>query len=664
VARKELNLGILAHVDAGKTTLTERLLYEAGVIGEVGSVDAGTTQTDSLSLERERGITIRSAVTSFALEDVHVNLVDTPGHPDFIAEVERVLGVLDGAVLVVSAVEGVQPQTRILMNALKRLRVPTLIFVNKIDRAGADDERVLAAIANRLTPAVVAMGVPHELGSRTAFFTLYDEKDPIFQARAADVLAEQDDLLLDAFFGTDQGPSARDVQQALASQTAKSLIHPVFFGSAITGAGVAELMARIPDLLPVAEGDPAGALAAQVFKIERNERGEKIVYVRILSGMLQARETIELPSGSEEKVTEVSVFEAGAVPVQRQSVSVGAVAQVRGLASARVGETLGAGFRNERVSFHFSPPTLEAVIEPHDPGDQAQLAVALSRLADQDPLINVRQDDLRRELSVSLYGEVQQEVIAATLAREYGIDVAFRPPTAICVERVIGEAFATVALGEPGNPFQAGVGFRLESAARGSGIQFSVDVELRSIPIYVFKSIPAFEAAMEEYVRGTLEEGVFGWQITDCAVTMTHCDYCSPSSSARDYRLLTPLVLMRAVAEAGTQVCEPFIEASIETPSSKTSAVLSALSRLHASGPTVEQHGELATVITMLPAQELSVLQRQLPGLSSGEGLIATSFGGYQPIVGSPPIRPRRRLNALNRESYLMQVTGRAKGNS
>ena len=142
--RRTLNLGILAHVDAGKTTLTERLLYAAGVIDEVGSVDKGTTQTDSLALEQQRGITIKSAVVSFAIDDVTVNLIDTPGHPDFIAEVERVLGVLDGAVLVVSAVEGVQPQTRILMRALQRLRVPTLLFVNKIDRAGADGSASLA----------------------------------------------------------------------------------------------------------------------------------------------------------------------------------------------------------------------------------------------------------------------------------------------------------------------------------------------------------------------------------------------------------------------------------------------------------------------------------------------------------------------------------------
>src|SRR5438046_10013717 len=163
-----LNLGILAHVDAGKTSLTERLLYAAGVIDEIGSVDDGSTQTDSLALERQRGITIKSAVVSFAIDDVTVNLIDTPGHPDFIAEVERVLSVLDGAVLVISAVEGVQPQTRILMRAMQRPGVPTLMFVNKIDRRGAGYDQVLQAISDRLTSAIVPMGSTRSLGTRAA----------------------------------------------------------------------------------------------------------------------------------------------------------------------------------------------------------------------------------------------------------------------------------------------------------------------------------------------------------------------------------------------------------------------------------------------------------------------------------------------------------------
>ena len=221
MSQKELNLGILAHVDAGKTTLTERLLYEAGAIDELGSVDAGTTQTDSLTLEQQRGITIRSAVASFALGDLHVNLIDTPGHPDFIAEVERVLSVLDGAVLVISAVEGVQPQTRVLMRVLKRLRVPTLLFINKIDRAGADDGRVLAAVSDRLTPAIVPMGSVHAFGTRAAGSVPFGVDDSGFHSRLSEVLAERDDGILAAYVGDVPGVPYERLRDALAAQTSQ-----------------------------------------------------------------------------------------------------------------------------------------------------------------------------------------------------------------------------------------------------------------------------------------------------------------------------------------------------------------------------------------------------------------------------------------------------------
>ena len=258
---RTLNLGILAHVDAGKTSLTERLLHTVGVIDEIGSVDEGSTQTDTLELERQRGITIKSAVVSFAIDDVTVNLIDTPGHPDFIAEVERVLSVLDGAVLVISAVEGVQSQTRVLMRALQRLRVPTLVFVNKIDRRGANDERVLQGIAEKLAPAVVPMGSARELGTRAAGFAPWGAADTAFTARLASLLSEHDDELLAAFVDDEASVPYRRLREELAAQTGRALVHPVFFGSAITGAGVDSLMTGIAELLPAAGRDPDGPVS-------------------------------------------------------------------------------------------------------------------------------------------------------------------------------------------------------------------------------------------------------------------------------------------------------------------------------------------------------------------------------------------------------------------
>ena len=292
MTRRTLNLGILAHVDAGKTTLTERLLYAAGVIGEIGSVDAGTTQTDSLALERQRGITIKSAVVSFAVGGVTVNLIDTPGHPDFIAEVERVLSVLDGAVLVISAVEGVQPQTRVLMRALRRLRIPALLFVNKIDRAGAGEERVLRAIAGRLSPAVVPMGSASGLGTRAAGFTPWAEADAGARVRLAELLAERDEGILAAYIDDELGVPYTRLRQELAAQTRRALVHPVFLGSAATGAGVPELMAGLTELLPAGTGDAGGPVSGRVFKIERGAGGEKLAYVRMFSGTIRTRDRL------------------------------------------------------------------------------------------------------------------------------------------------------------------------------------------------------------------------------------------------------------------------------------------------------------------------------------------------------------------------------------
>ena len=362
---RTLNLGILAHVDAGKTTLTERLLYAAGVIDEIGSVDDGNTQTDSLALEQQRGITIKSAVVSFVIGDVTVNLIDTPGHPDFIAEVERVLSVLDGAVLVISAVEGVQAQTRVLLRTLQRLRIPTLIFVNKIDRGGAHDARVLRDIADRLTPSVVAMGSVRCVGTRAGDFTPYGAADVAFAARLADLLADHNDALLAEYVDDQATVSYRQLRDELAVQTKHALTHPIFLGSAITGAGVDALMAGIAELLPAEQGDVDGPLSGTVFKVERGAAGERIAYVRMFSGTARTRDRVPVGGDDERKVTAISVFDRGAA-VPGPAVSAGQIGKLWGLGDVQIGDAVGAP-RPVAGGHHFAPPTLETVIVPAAP---------------------------------------------------------------------------------------------------------------------------------------------------------------------------------------------------------------------------------------------------------------------------------------------------------
>jgi ribosomal protection tetracycline resistance protein len=652
-----LNLGILAHVDAGKTSLTERLLYAAGVIDEVGSVDGGSTRTDSLALERQRGITIKSAVVSFVVDDTTVNLIDTPGHPDFIAEVKRVLSVLDGAVLVVSAVEGVQAQTRVLMRTLRRLGIPTLIFVNKIDRRGARYDSLLDSISDKLSPAIVAMGSTADRGTRDASFTPYGAKDREFSEALVELLAEHDDALL-AAFADNQTVEYGRLRKGLAEQTGRALVHPVLFGSAITGAGVPELIAGVRELLGAHDGDAGGEVSGTVFKVERGPAGEKIAYVRMFEGTVHTRDRLRF-GHKEAKVTAISVFDRGDAVV-RPAVTAGEIGLLWGLGEVRIGDAIGTPRTTDR--HRFAPPTLETVVVPGRRADRGRLHVALARLAEQDPLINLRQDDIRQELSVSLYGEVQKEVIQATLANEFKIDVSFRETTTICVERPAGTGAALETIGTDSNPFLGTVGLRVEPAAIGSGVEFRLEVELGSMPF-------AFVKAVEETVKETLRQGIHGWQVLDCTVTMTHSGYWarqshahavfdkSMSSTAGDFRDLTPLVLMTALERAGTTVYEPMHRFTLDIPADTFGGIQAALVKLRAVPRTSALHKQSYRVEGDIPADRVHELQRRLPSLTRGEGVLESSFDHYQEVRGPVPSRPRSDHNPLNRREYLLHVT-------
>jgi ribosomal protection tetracycline resistance protein len=649
---RTLNLGILAHVDAGKTTLTERLLYAAGIIAAPGSVDKGTTQTDSLALERQRGITIKSAVVSFPIDDVTVNLIDTPGHPDFIAEVERVLSVLDGAVLVLSAVEGVQAQTRILMRALQRLHVPTLIFVNKLDRAGARPEQVLEEIAAKLSPAILPMGSTRAAGTRGAGFRPHGAADEGFSATMADLLVDHDDALLAAYVDEETTITYRRLREGIAAQTKQARVHPVFFGSAITGVGVDSLTSGIVELLPAGESDADRPVSGTVFKVERGAAGEKVAYVRMFSGTVRTRDRLGSRDGKQ-KVTAIRVFDRGSAD-DRPSVAAGEIGEIWGLGDVRIGDAIGE-LDKAAARHHFAPPTLETVVVPRRAVDRGALHLALAELAEQDPLINLRQDDTRQELFVSLYGEVQKEVIQETLATDFGIEVDFRETTTVCIERPTGTGAAVEFHRKRPNPFYATVGLRIEPAPVGSGVCYERAREvLGTLPL-------AFFNAVEGTVHETLQQGIYGWQVADCAVTMTHSGY-SPATVARDFRLLTPLVLMSALKQAGTVVCEPVHRFHLEFPADALGAILPALTRLGAVPRTPALRGASGTLGGEVPAGRMHELQLELRALTRGEAVLECIFDRYEPVRAEPPTRSRSDHNPLDREEYLLRVSRRRVG--
>ena len=368
-------------------------------------------------------------------------------------------------------------------------------------------------------------------------------------------------------------------------------------------------------------------------------------------------------------MTAISVFERGPA-VQRGSVSAGEIGKLWGLGEVQIGDRIGEAGADVPATY-FAPPTLESVVVPRDPADKEGLRVALGQLAEQDPLINVRQDDTRQEISVSLYGEVQKEVIQATLANEFGLEVTFRETTPIYVERPLGTGEAIEILHADSNPFLATIGLRIEPAAEGSGIDFRLDVETRTVPLYLYKTLEGFCERMDQYVRQTLQEGLFGWQVTDCVVTMTKCTYSVPDgppskrgplSTAADFRKLTPLVLMEALELAGAAVCEPVVRVSVEIPTGAIGAVMAALARLGATVETPSVRGNLALIETVMPVTGADELQRQLPGLTGGEGVLDSTFAGYQPVSGTKPTRRRTTANPLNREEYMFHLARRSAG--
>jgi ribosomal protection tetracycline resistance protein len=636
-----VNIGILAHVDAGKTSLTERLLYDSGVIDRLGSVDAGTTQTDTGSIERRRGITIRSAVTAFTVGDRLVNVIDTPGHSDFVAEVERALGVLDGAVLVLSAVEGVQAHTRVLMRILRALRLPTLIFVNKIDRRGARAAELVADIVATLTPLVVPLGGVTGLGTAGAGFV----ED---HAGLAAALAEHDDALL-ADLVADVAPQPARLQAALRAQTAAAQAYPLIFGCALSGAGVTALRDAVGRLLPPAP-PPERRLRGRVFAIERGPGGDKVAYVRSYGGQLRMRQRV---TGYRPHGGRVDAYR-GQVSALRivgddtaQELTAGHIAQVRGLPEIRIGDQLGSpdGLATEA---YVARPSLETVVRPRRHQDAPAVHAALLTLADQDPLIGarVRPDG---ESSLLLYGEVQKEVIAATLAESYGLDVDFMPTRIVHLERPVG-----VGTGfEPiGHGFAAEVGLRVEPGPPGSGVRYQREVELGSLPL-------AFHKAIEETVHRALEQGRYGWPVTDALVTLTGCGYWSPITVAGDFRDLTPLVLATALAAAGSRVYEPCHRFDLEIPLDRLGPVTARLAQLGARIDETVAAGSWR-LTGEIPARVVPAVQRELPGLSSGYGTWSSRPGGDRAVAGVAPTRPRTDGNPFSRAEYLRHRSGQA----
>ena len=635
---KIINLGILAHVDAGKTTLTESLLYTSGAIAELGSVDEGTTRTDTMNLERQRGITIQTAVTSFQWEDVKVNIIDTPGHMDFLAEVYRSLSVLDGAVLLVSAKDGIQAQTRILFHALQTMKIPTIFFINKIDQEGIDLPMVYREMKAKLSSEII---VKQKVGQHPHINVT--DNDDMEQWDA--VIMGNDELLEKYMSGKPFKMS--ELEQEENRRFQNGTLFPVYHGSAKNNLGIRQLIEVIASKFYSSTPEGQSELCGQVFKIEYSEKRRRFVYVRIYSGTLHLRDVIRISEKEKIKITEMCIPSNGEiVPVDHACPG-----EIVILAddTLKLNDILG----NEKLLPHKTRidnpmPLLRTTVEPQKPEQREALLNALTEIADTDPLLHFDIDTVTHEIILSFLGKVQMEVICSLLEEKYHVGVAMKEPSVIYLERPQKKASYTIHIEVPPNPFWASIGLTVTPLPVGSGTQYKSEVSLG----YLNQS---FQNAVMEGVRYGMEQGLYGWGVTDCQICFDYGVYYSPVSTPADFRFLAPVVLEQALKKAGTQLLEPYLSFTLFAPQEYLSRAYNDAPKYCAIIESTRLEKDEVIFKGEIPARCIGEYRNDLNFYTNGRSVCITELKGYQETSGEPVFQPRRPNSRLDKIRHMFQ---------
>ncbi len=633
---KIINIGILAHVDAGKTTLTESLLYTSGAILELGSVDKGTTRTDTMFLERQRGITIQAAVTSFNWNDYKINIVDTPGHTDFITEVYRSLSVLDGAILVISAKDGVQAQTRILFHALQKMNIPTIIFINKIDQYGINLNNIYQNIKEKLSNDIIVMQnvtLTPEISIKNIIDL--DDWDP--------VISKNDKLLEKYIVG--EKLTIQELTYEESRCVKKGSLFPIYHGSARNNIGTQQLIEAISNLFCSEMNENGSELCGRVFKIEYTDHKQRLVYLRLYSGTLHLRDTIILPSKKKVKLTEIYIPSNGEM-IQTKIVCSGDIFIIPNN-TLRLNDIIG----NEKILpcnvwNDKTVPILRTRIEPIKIEEREKLLDALTEIADTDPLLRYYVDTITHEIVISFLGTVQLEVICSLLIEKYHINIRIEDPTVIYLEKPLQKADYTIHIEVPPNPFWASIGLSITPLPIGSGIQYESKVSLG----YLNQS---FQNAVREGINYGLEQGLYGWKVTDCKICFEYGVYYSPVSTPSDFRFLAPIVLEQTLKKAGTQLLEPYLSFILFTPQEYFSRAYNDAQKHCAIIETSQSKNDEVIFTGHIPARCINEYRNTLTLYTNGQAVFLTELKDYQIATCEPVIQSRRPNNRIDKVRHM-----------
>jgi len=673
---KNRNIGIMAHIDAGKTTLTERMLYYTGKKHKIGEVHDGQAEMDWMEQEKERGITITSASTTFYWKDHRVNIIDTPGHVDFTVEVERSLRVLDGAVVVFCAVAGVEPQTETVWMQANKYRVPRIVFINKMDRMGADFENVLTMINKRLGARAVPIQIPlgkeekfkgvidlirmkaivwddEDLGQTYKEVDVPDEyiaKSKVFRERLIETVSDYDDEIMENFLeGKDV--SEEKIKIALRKATIENQLFPVLVGSAFKNKGVQKLLDAVVDYLPSPvdippvegisvktgetvkrEASDDEKFSALVFKIMTDPFVGKLAFFRVYSGHISVGDTV-YNSGKDRKERIGRLVQMHANKKQdRKEVFAGDIVAAIGLKTVTTGDTL-SDLKDPIVleEMEFPEPVISVAIEPKTNSDQDKLSVALSKLAEEDPTFKVRTDEETGQTIISGMGELHLEIIVDRLIREFKVDASVGEPEVAYRETITSSSEVEGKhIKQSGGHGQYGhVIVRFEPLDPGAGIVFENKVVGGRIP-------KEYIPAVEEGIREAAENGVLaGYPVIDFKATLLDGSYHEVDSSELAFKIASMNAFREGMKKAKSIVLEPIMLVEVVTPEEYMGEIIKDISfrRGKVLGFEDRQHGKI--VIAEAPLKEMFGYATKLRSHSQGRANYSMKFSHYSSVPKS-----------------------------
>lgn len=601
-----LTVGVFAHANAGKTTLTEQLLYQVNVIPQIGRVDNGNTSSDTLGVERDRGISVQSALMTFPLGPHLIQLIDTPGHLDFSAEVESAINVLDLAVLVVSGAESIEPQTVAVWQALQATKVPTLVFVNKLDRAGASFADVLQEMRDGLTPQMVPLVGVEQFDDRDGF-----ELGQLNTEDRISDLSQFDDVTLETYLTCPKDLTDEWLDKRVGALASEFKLIPVFGGSALKASGITELTDFIATHYPPRQWNADAELGGFVYKTHKLDSSSQLSYAKLFSGRLKNRETI--PFGEEtDKVKNLEVV-SGIRREMSEVLEAGMIGLIYGPAISRncpIGTTETAPpFRG------FTYPVHEVLVQPADPAQITALFNAIGALAVEDPHLEPRYNLGMKGLTIRLLGELQAEIIDRTLRERFEVEAKFGTPRIIYKETPEGEGTGTAAYTE-----SSGLTLAVRPLPTGQGVY------VRSVISTDFLHLK-YQKQTERLIRKYLSQGLSGWEVVDVEVTILDGRFSSAASNSSHFNIAVPVALFQALKKAGTTLLEPISRFVIKTEALHLSRILSGLLLTDCD---VKHVGRFCVIEGEQPSEGIGKMTIKLARMTGGTASLSSSFSRYR----------------------------------